>query len=176
MQYENIILEMISRIKQLEARCDQMEDQILQFESACAENMVEINESTTQRMNKRQKMTLEMMEACYHCGVVLSQTESPDFGNEIDKLTVTVGMNRNSAIMYVYAVKSMLDGVVYKRAISKTATELFFQYILKDFGKERLKKAISATRSHIVYRRELGHVVDGLDDICNQYEQHLVNM
>lgn len=68
---------------------------------------------------------------------------------------MNTGVNRNSAVMYVYAVKNMLNGQVYKRAISQTAKELFFQYILSEFGKEALKNAISSTRSHIAYRRNV---------------------
>lgn len=179
MQYDSIILEIISRIKQLETRCDKIEDHISQLELSCYEihqailnqNTEVSEEMTVQNGGQKQKMTREMIDACYHCGVALFQQEGIDLGKEIDRLTINTGVNRNSAIMYVYAVKNMLSGQVYKRAISQTATELFFQYILRDFGKEMLKKAVSATRSHITYRRECGHIVDGLEALCNQYEK-----
>ena len=176
MQYDSIILELMNRIKTLEARCDEMENQIGMMKPDTSKAFIpEIKNKTSyisaNEDNKRQKMTQEMIHACYEYGVILYQQNNADFGQEVDKLTFKTGMNRNSAIMYVYAVKSMLQGKIYKRAISQIATEQFFQNIFKDFGKEGLQKAVRATKAHIVYRRQCGLDADGLDNLCDHYEE-----
>lgn len=168
MQYDSIILELMNRIKVLESRCDEMSQQIAALsaqQADAAEGLFAEPDSAP-----RQSMTPERIRACYECAVALSQHDHLDFGTEIDKLLAGTHMNRNSAIMYVYAVKNMLNGEVYKRAISHSATRLFFQYIAEDFGEEKLKDAIRATRAHIEYRQQCGQVVNGLIDLCDQYE------
>ena len=55
-------------------------------------------------------------------------------------------MNRGSAAVYLYVIGCMLSGAVYKRAISQTATEVYFQHILRDFGPDRLAKALTAAQ------------------------------
>ena len=82
---------------------------------------------TEEDSTARVKMTKEMMQACYECGCKLDQSENFDLSQELNQLTERLGMNRNSAIMYIYAVKCMLHGEIYKRAINRTATELFLK-------------------------------------------------
>ena len=90
-----------------------------------------------------------------------------------EKITEATGMNRNSAIMYLYAVQGMLDGVIYKRSINATAMKRYFDWIYNEYGSQGLKKAIHATRLHVDYRRSCGHMVDSIEEICNRYERKL---
>ena len=75
--------------------------------------------------------------------------------------------------MYLYAVQGMLEGTIYKRAISAKAMKRYYDTIWNEYGSAGLKKAIRATRLHIDYRRDCGHMVDSIEEICNQYEGRL---
>lgn len=67
----------------------------------------------------------------------------------------------------------MLDGTIYKRAINSKALQRYFDNIWNDFGSSGLKKAIEATKHHIEYRREFGHPVDSIEEICFKAERRL---
>ena len=75
------------------------------------------------------KMTEEMMEMCYMAGKKLYSDEKLNIGILADEISTKTGMNRSSAVMYIYVVDCMLKGNVYKRAISTKATEKYFKEI-----------------------------------------------
>ena len=174
MQYEIIILELLSRIKKLEEEVAELKQALptpsnKQVSGEETDNdMFEENydSSVTYR-----KMTDEMIDICYKCGKKLAAGDSV---NELaDDIAESTGMNRNSAVMYLYAVQGMLDGTIYKRAISAKAMRRYYDTIWNEIGSVGLKKAIHATRHHIAYRRECGHMVDSIEKICDQYENRL---
>ena len=108
---------------------------------------------------------------CYKCGKKLHNGESVQ--ELADSIVDDTGMNRNSAIMYLYAVQGMLDGTVYKRAISAKATKFFFTKIFNEYGSAGLRKAISAARLHVQYRQECGLPYENIEEICNTFESRL---
>ena len=175
MQYETIILELMNRIKIMESRCDSLEAALAQATAAAVESVAGTRgqEPAAEDTARRQKVRPEQIRACYDCALALWRQENTDFGGAIDDLVARTHMNPHSAIMTVYAVRAMLTGTVYKRAISRTGTELFWGYIRADFGMEALKTAIRATRAHIDYRRQCGHKVDSLERLCDEYAQGL---
>lgn len=117
------------------------------------------------------KTTDQMIDMCYRCGKKLLEGESaPELAEGISDET---GMNRNSAFMYLYAVKCMLEGTIYKRSISAKAMQRYFDAIFNEYGSQGLKKAIKATKEHIEYRRSCGHQVDSIEALCNRYENRL---
>ena len=75
--------------------------------------------------------------------------------------------------MYLYAVQGMLEGTIYKRAISAKAMKKYYDTIFDEYGSNGLRKAIQATRLHIAYRRDCGHTVDSIEEICDAYENRL---
>lgn len=173
MQYEVVILEMLTRIKKLE-------DEVALLKEQCASNRIvddmEENEDEIVDVGDvsggtHQRVTDEMIEACYAYGKKLFN------GGKIRELVQQVvaqtGMNRNSAVMALYAVSNMLGGTVYKRAINKKANRLYFDRIYSEYGAEGLKKAIQSTRLHIAYRRECGHTVDSIERLCDEYSRKL---
>ncbi len=164
MQYETIILELLSRIKKLE---EDVED----LKQSRQNNVVEQENATSVSSVSYTKMTDEMIEICYKCGKMVFQGENAqELADDVAKET---GMNRNSAFMYIYVVSSLLSGEVFKRAISKKALEIYFKKIFQDYGSEGLKKAIKATRLHIDYRRSCGHAVDSIEEACDKAEARL---
>lgn len=176
MQYETIILELLSRIKNLEGGVETLKQQIgnLLLPDEQEETEASAEASGTYRADvsaSYKKMKDKMIEICYRCGKKVQKGENPqELASEIADET---GMNRNSAIMYLYAVNGMLEGTIYKRAISAKAMQKYFDIIFDEYGSAGLKKAIAATKLHINYRRECGHTVDSIEEICNRYERKL---
>lgn len=168
MQYETIILELLTRIKKLEEDIAELKAQrgSLTLPSGDSDNQQESETTTTYR-----KMTDEMIDICYNCG---KKAAAGDNVQELaDDISETTGMNRSSAIMYLYAVQGMLAGTIYKRAISAKALKKYYDTIFNEYGSAGLSKAIRATRLHIDYRRECGHTVDSIEEICDRYENKL---
>ena len=116
-------------------------------------------------------MTDEMIMLCYEYGKRVHAGEN--VGKLADKIVCEVGMKRSSAIMYLYAVSEMIDGIVFKRAISTKAIKRYFDMILTEYGREGLEKAIRATRYHIDYRRKCGHTVDSIEMLCDKYQMKI---
>ena len=174
MQYETIILEMLSRIKKLEEDVEKLKKN----QTECEFSTTRISDNTDITVSSRRestvvykKMTDNMIEMCYRCGKKVSEGESaPELADDIVDET---GMNRNSALMYLYAVSGMLKGEIYKRAISAKALKYFFERISNDFGSRGLKNAIQSTKLHINYRRDCGLAVDSIEEICNHYEEKI---
>lgn len=172
MQYETIILELLSRIKRLED--DVNEPKLAQSATHTADETMETgtdDQILVENTASYKKMTDEMINICYKCGKKAVAGESVQ--ELADDIADSTGMNRNSAVMYLYAVQGMLEGKIYKRAISAKAMKKYYDSIFNEYGSAGLKKAIYATRLHIEYRRECGHTVDSIEEICNAYENRL---
>ena len=171
MQYETIILELLSRNKKLEEEvtmlkeivgsCDRVNDQ----ESEVDDPIIVENRRA---QNSYTKMTDEMIEICYKCGKKLN--DGSNSADMADMIVDKTGMNRNSAIMYLYAVSSLLSGTVFKRAISCKALRKYYDMIFNEYGSAGLKKAIQATRLHINYREECGLTADAIEELCDEYQ------
>jgi hypothetical protein len=67
-----------------------------------------------------------------------------------DKLE-QLGVNRNSALDFVYIFRHMLRGEIYKRAMSADATEDFVTWIRRDYGERAFRNSLSALSLHIPY-------------------------
>lgn len=174
MQYETIILELLSRIKKLEEEVAELKQSLLVSSSAhlsVDDTVNNIYEENADNSEQRVKMTNEMIDVCYQGGKKLAAGENVQ--ELADDISESIGMKRTSAIMYLYAVRGMLDGTVYKRTINAKAIRRYFDLILNENGSAGLKRAIIATRLHIEYRRECGHKVDSIEEICNEYENKL---
>ena len=166
MQYDTIILELLTRIKKLE---DDVEQLKLNLSTVTVPPIVSdcgISSPVTY-----QKTTDEMIDACYKYGKRLVNGENAQI--LADQIAKETGMNRNSAVMYLYAVQGMLEGIVFKRAINAKAIQKYFDTIYSEYGKDGLRKALTATRLHIKYREDCGHTVDYIIEICNKNERRL---
>ena len=174
MQYEIVILELLTRIKKLEEEVNELKQVVFSSPDMLSStedvSRFAYEENVDTSVSYR-KMTDEMIDICYKCGKMLAAGESVQ--ELADGIHEETGMNRNSAIMYLYAVQGMLEGTIYKRAISAKAMRRYYDIIWNEKGSAGLKKAIKATRLHIAYRRECGHMVDSIEEICDQYEARL---
>ena len=94
-------------------------------------------------------------------------------GNYADIVASETGMNRNSAFMYIYAVVNLLEGKVFKRAVSTKALRKYFSTIYSEFGKAGLAKAITATKEHIKYRHSHNLPADSIDALCDEFQKKI---
>ena len=111
------------------------------------------------------------MMICYKCGKQLNN--GANSSELADMIAEETGMNRNSALMYIYAVSSLLSGTVFKRAISSKALRKYYDLIFNEYGSAGLKKAIQATRLHIEYRKDCGLTADAIEELCDEYQRRL---
>lgn len=173
MQYETIILELMTRIKKLEEDVATLKARV-ESNAAFVESQTEAEAmgEGTETALRYQKITEAMMKICYQLAKRMQGGEKPQLlANEISRKT---GMNVNTALMYLHAVCGMLNGEKYKRAISAKSTKVYFDWIWDEYGKTGLKKAICATKLHIRYRKEdCGQTVTALEKLCREYEGKL---
>lgn len=170
MSYETVILELLTRIKNLENEVEAIKQQ-LNIAAAITSDGENGGIASNAAATQYTKMTDEMIEICYRCGKKVHQGEN--LQELADDIAAETGMNRNSAIMYLYAVSGMLSGTIYKRSISGKALKIYLNKIFNEFGSAGLKRAIKATRLHIDYRRDCGHTVDSIEKICDEFESSL---
>lgn len=174
MQYETIILELLSRIKKLEDDVNELK-RAQDVRNAAPTILAQYEDDEEPIVREAtvayKKMTDEMIDICYKCGKKVANGENAQ--ELADDIAESTGMNRSSAIMYLYAVQGMLSGTIFKRAISAKALKKYFDMIWNEDGSKGLRKAIQATRLHVDYRRSCGHMVDSIEEICDQYERRL---
>lgn len=148
MKYENILLELMSRINTLESEVSKIKETLNEQQTT----KMEITSQQEIKQSKNYtKMTPEMIQSCYDFGKKAYRNPEINIKDYADKVTVETGMNENSAIMYIAAVKNLLEGNIYKRAINSTALRKYLEMIEEEFGKNGLTKALAATEKHIEY-------------------------
>ena len=131
----------------------------------------EKKEGSEKKERVHQKMTDEMILACYKYGKELYKGKN--LNELVEAVVEETGMTRSSVVMYLYAVCNMLEGIVYKRAISGKATEVYLKLIFEEYGCSGLEKALHAIKEHVKYREIDGYVVDSIKRICVKYEEKL---
>lgn len=171
MQYETIILELLSRIKALEADVNWLKETVSTLSAAQAELPDNGDSEAEEPAVPNKKVTEEMIDLCYEAGKKMLEGENPQV--LADEIAFTTGMNRSSAIMYMYAAYEMLRGKIFKRSVSAKAIEKYFQHIIRDYGSYGLKKALEATRLYIQYRKDGGNKVDSVEKLCDTFEEQL---
>lgn len=184
MQYESIILELMSRIKVLESDVSSMKKSISTLESILSlqeiqdsidkENFSPVNSQNSTSPTSYTKTTDQMIYACYKRGKEAYQNPHVNIWSLADNVAQETGMNRNSAFMYIHAVKNMLGGTVFKRAVNAKALRYYFEAIYQDYGADGLRTAISSVRKNISYRQHCGLPYASISSICEEYERKLV--
>lgn len=177
MQYETIILELMSRIKALENEVEVMKKDIQSLQAARsqseANDLSDSSDTAAQITAQYSKTTDQMIDACYSFGKIANNNNRGNIGGYANVVSSQTGMNRNSAFMYICAVDCLLGGKVFKRAISTKALRKYLSSIYGEFGKTGLEKAIKATRAHIAYRHENGLPSDSISALCDEFENML---
>ncbi len=175
MQYESIILELMSRIKALEGDVANLKAAIHSLEMKLnSDENTDVSAVSAPAAARNTipytKMTGEMMDICYSYGKKAYLTPDANIGDFADAAAREARMNRSSALMYIYAVKNMLEGKVFKRTISAKALEKYFSAIYAEFGKAGLSNAIAAARAHIEYRQSCSLPADSIAALCDEFQ------
>lgn len=185
MQYETIILELMARIKTLENDVADMKTTVQSLEAAVNSvgnpdldidvDSPDAAAPTPSALNTTTytKTTEHMMDACYTYGKKAYRTPDANIGDYADLVAVETGMNRNSAFMYIYGVKNLLEGKVFKRAISIKALRKYFSAIYEEFGKTGLANAIQATRANVEYRQSYNLPSESIIALCNEFQKKI---
>ena len=98
----------------------------------------------------------------------LSRTEA------IDALEAERGMGRGSAADYINVLRCMIGGRQYTRTLNSSATELYLELILADYGMEGARQALKSARSHVDYYDTLGHGrLASIRRICDDFAVQL---
>jgi len=98
--------------------------------------------------------TQEMAEKSYEVAKQVHNREL-DKAKGINILNKQYGMNRSSAYKYINGIIGMLNGQRYKWQMRENHTEYFLKMIEKEFGFERLKRALLAVKEHIKFYRSI---------------------
>ena len=183
MQYDAIILELMSRIKTLEGEVSLLKSAVSALESreesqsrAPLDGSGRKNSSTLsskQSSVSYTKTTDQMIDACYKRGIAAYEQPDANIWSMADQVADETGMNRSSAFMYICAVKSMLSGTVFKRAVSTRALRRYFQSIYDDYGTDGLRRAVASVRRNISYRESFHLPSDSISQVCDEYEAKL---
>lgn len=110
-------------------------------------------------------ITRDMVEAVYDLAKKVYEKEM-DSQEAVNKM-VEMGMNSNSAYMYIDCFAKMMTGEVYKRGTSRFAAEYYISKIREEYGKEYSKKAIEALEKHINYLEKNGTTNNSLKEVLN---------
>ena len=176
MQYDSIILELMSRIKKLEDDVANLKNRVSELETPSASNETQEagNDETAQQSGgSYTRMTDEMIRACYVMGKTAFHNRGVNLWTLADQASTQTGVNRNSAFMYICAVKSLLEGTVYKRAVNVKALKTYFDNIFTEYGRDGLLRALNATCKHVEYRKQCGIPYDSIVKICDEYKRKL---
>lgn len=159
MQYETIILEMMSRIQKLE-------DEVGELKKSLKANSVEQFEIQPKR---NVKVTPEMTRLCYEKAKQAYNNPYLDTNDLAEDVSEKTGMNFNTAKMNIYSIVQMLKGEEYNRLLSADSLDLCLNMIYEEFGRQGLEKALTATRLHIEYLKTKDMATSKLISVYNKY-------
>ncbi len=177
METEKIIIELFSRIKNLEEDVAKLKEMIAVLNAFPTDRVSKSIPDDIERMSTGAKKTKsytkttdEMIETCYEHGKKAYDNPDADikeFANEVSQKT---GMNKSSAVIYIYVAKSLLKGEIFKRVVSSAALRKYLDNILLEYGKNGLRKALTATELHIEYLKKYNIPVKSFVAIYNEYK------
>jgi hypothetical protein len=124
-------------------------------------------------MKEKQNITQPMIDSCYKygCQIYAGKVSAQQAWDMVCQET---GMNVRSANDYLMAVKFLLSGRRYGHTIKYDAVKTYFDNILRDFGKDALSCAITATELHTGKYPEYGHgSLTNIEKLYGDYKQKI---
>ena len=100
------------------------------------------------------KITLEMIKLCYCYGKLY-------YNNEVtlekakSEIHCQTNMNISSCQIYVYNLKQMLEGKLFKRYMSILSYEYYLNTIKKEFSEKIFYNALNSFHKHIEYKEKI---------------------
>jgi len=98
------------------------------------------------------KITNEMIEKSYEIGKGFYKRQISL--KEGIKILTDIGMNKNSAVDYVYNYSNLIHGKLFTRTTNIYGTEYYLQKIYEENGKKGLQNALLSLSQHIDYYEE----------------------
>ena len=172
MQYEQIILELMSRIKTLEEKVKELEEQVSLLSPTPPKDgpiASLYGSDSDEEPTTYTHITKEMLDACFSYGEKAEDASASLMGAYADRIANETGMNRNSALINLYAVRALLDGTPYKRAVSEKGVRHYLTLIRQKYGEKKLQTALLSLSAHIAYRHDIGQSVDSLVDVYRAF-------
>lgn len=81
-----------------------------------------------------------------------------------------IGINKNTAVDYIYNLGHLINGRLFTRTINAIGTEYYLNRIFKDYGLDTLKKALLSLSLHIGYYENVsGSKVKTVKEILNRF-------
>lgn len=119
------------------------------FVNSIADNK-EVNPMVTLKGSSKNVITPKMLETAYEISkkVYSGELTRTDGKQKIHDLC---DMNEGSAQDYITGFLAMMSGDVYRRTLNTDGTEYILRNIYKDYGIEKFKLAIQATKKHLDY-------------------------
>lgn len=161
MQYETIILEMMSRIQKLEEEVEQLKQTVTESDF----------EQPEVQAKRNVKVTPEMTRLCYEKAKAAYSNQYLDTNDLAQEVSEQTGMNFSTAKMNIYSIVQMLKGEEYKRLLSADSLDLCFDMIYREFGKQGLEKALTATKLHIDYLNTKDMATAKLLSVYDRYKK-----
>ncbi len=119
------------------------------------------------------KITNKMVEKSYQIGKQFYNNEI-SLKDGIKELT-EIGMNKNSAVDYVYNYSNLIQAKLFTRTTNIYGTEYFLQKIYEENGENGLQNALLSLSQHIdYYEDKSGASVKKRREVYNRYFQ-LIN-
>jgi hypothetical protein len=117
------------------------------------------------KMPREAKIDRRQYEAAYQLArqVDIGRVRLTDAKAELVKM----GLNANSGADFIYILRHMLRGEIYKRAMSAPATEDFLKWIQRDYGEAALAQALKALALHIPFN---GGAMNGHRELLARYQ------
>jgi tetratricopeptide (TPR) repeat protein len=111
----------------------------------------------TGKKEKFMARTQKMAEKSYEIAKQIHNRESDKDKAKAKSIGINIlnkqyGMTPSSASRYINGIIGMLNGQMYKWQMREEHTEYFLTMIEKEFGLERLKRALLAVKEHINFR------------------------
>ena len=161
MQYETIILELMSRVQKLE-------EEVEQLKSVVSNGSIEQAEI---QPKKNVKVTPEMTRECYEQAKIAYRNHYVYIDELAEEVSKKTGMNYNTAKMNIGSITKMLRGEEYNRLLSADALDLCLGWIYEDFGLKGLENALTATELHIEYLKTKDMATAKLLSAYNKYNK-----
>ncbi|MCD7872539.1 MAG: hypothetical protein LUG21_04440 [Clostridiales bacterium] len=168
MEYERIILEMLSRIKKLEADVKELREN-LNFENSEKISAPEKNNDSDLEIND------EMIDLCYQYGKTAFENDISNIEILSEKAEKETGIPEKDAFSFISAVVSMLKGQELESSLSEKQMDRYLSYIFSEYGTDGLKTALNSVSARINRLKADGTQSDEENKIYIKYKTLLEN-
>lgn len=135
------------------------------------ENQEPLSKETFSQTRSNTTITREMVDEVWQAFTKYYKGLG-EISSLIDEVVENMGMNRGSASIYMYVLRSLVQGEPNTRIIKITDLEYLLKKIQAELGEDELRSAIQSLRQSIPYWREKiqGLYADKVEVLCKKYD------